>query len=95
MKEAPKKTRKEDTNSEYRELFAENLIKQSENHQLQSDVLKLHKEKMEIAIQMNKVDLEKKQMELETARALAQIEIKKQQRLAELEIAKMEKELQK
>lgn len=68
-----KRPRKDDSFSDYRELFAENLLKQSENHELQKDALKLNKEKMEIAVEISKVDLQKKRMELETARALADI----------------------
>lgn len=63
------------------------------------DVLKLQKEKleakMEINIETSKLELEKKKIELETARMLAKIEIEKKQRLVVLEIQKMQDSLEK
>lgn len=88
-----------DDDDDYRELFMENLLEQRQNHQLQSDVLKLQKAKMEakmdIEIETSKVELEKKKLDLETSRALAEIEIQKKKKLAELEIEKMKKDLDK
>lgn len=84
---------------DFRAIFTENLFSQRENNLLQNDVLKLQKrkleEKMAIEIETSKVDLEKKKIELETARQLAKIELDKKQRLAELEIEKMRQDLKK
>lgn len=91
------KLRKTDSMSsieDYRELFVESLSKQTENNELYHEVLALKKTKAEYAIEMSKVDLSKKQFELETARALAKIELMKQQKLADLEIKKLEKQLE-
>lgn len=93
-----KRVRKEDSNSsigDYRELFTETLLKQSENHQMQSELMELHKEKIQIGIQMSKIELDKANLDLETARELAKIEIHKQKQLAELEIERLRRNLDK
>lgn len=73
---------------EFKDMFSENLLKQSENHQLHHEVLQLQKAKMQ-------VDLEKSKLDLATARKLAEIEVNKQMQLAELEIRKVRMELEK
>lgn len=86
-----KKIRKDDSTSsgaEYRNLFTENLLKQSENHILHSEVLQLQKDKFQ-------VELDRAKLELETARSLSKIEINKQKQLADLEIRKKQMELKK
>lgn len=78
---------------DYREIFVDSLSKQTENNQLYHEVLALKKVNAEYSIELSKMELSKKQLELDTARTLAEIEINKQKRLAELEIAKMQEEL--
>lgn len=85
------KIRKDDSTSsagEYKDLFSENLLKQSQNHQLHHEVLQLQKDKMQ-------VELDRAKLDLETARTLADIEIKKRTQLAELEVKKKQMELNK
>lgn len=81
------------SSGKYRDLFTENLKKQSQNHQLHSEVLQLQKVKMQIGVEMGKVELQKAKLDLEAANLLAKIEIHKRKRLAELEIEKKQKEL--
>lgn len=84
-------------NEDLKVIFTENLLSQRDNHLLQKDVLKLQKEKleakMEYDIKTSELEMEKKQLELDTARELAKIQMDKQRKLAQLEIKKMEKEL--
>lgn len=84
-----KKLRKENSTSstaEYKDLFTENMLKQSENHQLHHEVLQIQKDKLQ-------VELDRAKLDLDTARTLAAIEINKQKELAALELEKKKKDL--
>lgn len=81
-----RKMRKEEV-GEYKDLFTENMLLQSMNHEIQNEVLKLQRQKIEIEIETRKIELEK-------AKALAKIEIDKQKQLAEMELEKRRREME-
>lgn len=97
LKKIPRRDSGE-SNEGLREIFTENLFGQRDNQMLQKEVLELHKaklqEKMDIDIQASKIELQKKEIELQLARELAEIEVKKQRELADLEIKKKKKDLE-
>lgn len=83
------------------DIFRQNMMEQQTNHQLQKELILIHKQKAEIELQHSQIELEKRKVELEMAnvelekaREIAKIHVDKERRKAAIEIELMQNQLQ-
>lgn len=82
-------------------FFRQNLMEQQTNHQLQKELILIHKRKAQIELEQSQIELEKRKVELEMAnveleksREMAKIHLDKERRMAAIEIEQMQNQLQ-